>query len=502
MMMTITPTEPATTHVTSPTTGALFEVIIGLEVHVQLNTQSKLFSTAPNRFGSQPNANTTGVCMALPGVLPVLNGQALEHAVRLGLALGSHINPYIKFDRKQYFYPDLPKGYQISQFDYPVCEGGTMTLPNGRVVRITRAHLEEDAGKLVHVGAEGLAGSTHSLVDLNRAGAPLVEVVSEPDIRSAQEASAYVEQLRNTVRYLGICDGNLDEGSLRCDANVSIRPVGSTTLGNRTETKNMNSFRSIERAIESEVLRQIGVVEAGGTVTQESRLWDEATGTTRPMRSKEDAHDYRYFPCPDLPPVHIAPSWIEALKSSQPELPTQRLERLQQAFSLSPYDAGVLVEFKELGDLFLTAAAHTSAFKPLVNYLMGDIASYLKTEKTTLQATALTPAALAELATLTEAKEVSSAIAKQLLPVLLQEGGTPSQHMAAMGLSQVSDEGELKTLIAGILAANEGQVAAYRGGKDKLFGFFVGQAMKATQGRANPEVLNTLLKEALGPSGE
>jgi aspartyl-tRNA(Asn)/glutamyl-tRNA(Gln) amidotransferase subunit B len=478
-------------------TATQYEVVIGIEVHVQLNTATKLFSSAPNQFGSQPNQNTTAVCVALPGVLPVLNGQALESAVRIGLALNCDIASYTKFDRKQYFYPDLPKAYQISQYDYPVAERGTLTLPNGKVVRITRAHLEEDAGKLVHQGADGLAGSTHSLVDLNRAGAPLVEIVSEPDLRSAEEARDYMVTIRNMVRYLGVCDGNLDEGSLRCDANVSIRPMGCTELGNRTEIKNMNSFKAVERAVLTEVDRQIKLTEAGERIKQESRLWNEATGTTMPMRSKEDAHDYRYFPCPDLPPIHIDEAWVASLLASQPELPAQRLERLMRDFELSAYDAGVLVEFKELGDMFLQAAQKTTAYKVLANYLMGDVVGWLKTEKKELPETALTAEALAELSTLTAEKTVSSAISKKLIPVLLTEGGMPSVLLETMGLKQVDNEEELTATIQAILDANPDNVAAYRGGKDKLFGFFVGQAMKATQGRANPELLNELIKKLL-----
>lgn len=479
-------------------TKTAYETVIGLEVHAQLNTASKLFSTAPNSFGNEPNSHTTQVCMALPGVLPVLNGKALESAIRIGLALNCGINDYIKFDRKQYFYPDLPKAYQISQYDYPVCLAGEITLPkSGRVVRIERAHLEEDAGKLVHQGADGLAGSTHSLVDLNRAGSPLVEIVSKPDIRSSQEASEYMEMMRSLVRYLGVCDGNLEEGSMRCDANVSLRPVGSTTLGTKTEIKNMNSFRAIERAIESEVARQTALLEAGETIAQESRLWNEATGTTQSMRSKEDAHDYRYFPDPDLPAIHIDAAWVQQLAETQPELPHQRQARLQTAFGLSEYDARVMTEFKEMGDLFLAAAAHSTEYKILSNYVQSEITGLLKAEKLTLAETQLTPEALAELATLSANKTVSSAIVKQLLPLMLKEGGMPSQLMEAHGLKQLDNPDELKAILQGVLDANADNLAAYKAGKVKLFGFFVGQAMKATQGQANPELLNSMLKSLL-----
>jgi aspartyl-tRNA(Asn)/glutamyl-tRNA(Gln) amidotransferase subunit B len=474
-----------------------YEVVLGLEVHVQLNTASKLFSTAANAFGAEPNQNTAVVCHALPGALPVLNGKAVESAIRVGLGLGCEIARYTKFDRKQYFYPDLPKAYQISQYDFPICGPGEVTLSNGRVVRILRAHLEEDAGKLVHVGSTGLDGSTHSLVDFNRAGSPLVEIVSEPDMRSAQEAKEYMMMIRNLVRYLGVCDGNLEEGSMRCDANVSVRPWGQAEYGTKAEIKNMNSFRSIERAIEAEVLRQVAIVEAGGTVIQESRLWNEAKGETVSMRSKEEAHDYRYFPDPDIAPLHIEEAWIQRLRESQPELPQERYERLVKDFDLSEYDAHVLTEFKDMGDFFLSAAALSAEYKLIANYLQGDITGVLKNEKLTLGETALSAEALAELATLTAEKTVSSATAKKLIPVLLKDGGLPSTWIERLGLKQLDNVDALTPIIADILAQNPDNVAAYQAGKDKLFGFFVGQAMKATQGRANPETLNRLIKEAL-----
>jgi aspartyl-tRNA(Asn)/glutamyl-tRNA(Gln) amidotransferase subunit B len=493
-----------------------FEPVMGLEVHVQLATQSKLFSEAPNHFGDAPNTNISPVCLGLPGTLPVLNGQALEFGIRLGLALNCEIAPLTKFDRKQYFYPDLPKAYQISQYDEPVCQHGHMILSNGRKIRILRAHLEEDAGKLVHGGSSqmggGLHGSSHSLPDYNRAGTPLLEIVTEPDFRTADEAREYLTRLRMLVRYLGVSDGNMEEGSMRCDANVSVRPVGSDKLGTKAEVKNMNSFRSVQRAIDSEVSRQIEVIRAGGRVIQESRLWNEATGTTASMRSKEEAHDYRYFPEPDLPLMAIDRAWVENLRQTQPELPEARLERLKSQFALSEYDAGVLVEFKELGDFFLSAAEHVvghvkdpAQLKAISNWLQGDISGWLKhpeqnPDRLDLTQTKLTPQSLAEMIALVEAGTISNAIAKKVIVTLLTDGGSPQAIVESQGLAQVSDEGALKTAIAEILAANAGQVEAYRGGKDKLFGFFVGQAMKATQGRANPEVLNALLKSALDGS--
>ncbi|MEB3205750.1 MAG: Asp-tRNA(Asn)/Glu-tRNA(Gln) amidotransferase subunit GatB [Vampirovibrionales bacterium] len=486
-------------------TQTAFEPVMGLEVHVQLATQSKLFSEAPNHFGDAPNTNISPVCLGLPGTLPVLNGKALEFGIRLGLALNCQIAHLTKFDRKQYFYPDLPKAYQISQYDEPICQNGHMVLSNGRKIRILRAHLEEDAGKLVHGGAEGLHGSSHSLADYNRAGTPLLEIVTEPDFRTSEEAREYLTRLRMLVRYLGVSDGNMEEGSMRCDANVSVRPVGSDKLGTKAEVKNMNSFRSVQRAIDSEVARQIEVIQSGGRVIQESRLWHEATGTTASMRSKEEAHDYRYFPEPDLPLMAIDPAWVEALRKTQPELPEARLERLKSQFMLSDYDASVLVESKDLGDFFLSTADYVQApaqFKAVANWLQGDISGWLKhadlnPDRLELMQTKLTPQALAEMVALVEAGTISNAIAKKIIVTLLTEGGSPKVIVDSQGLAQVSDEGALKTTIADILAANASQVAAYRAGKDKLFGFFVGQAMKATQGRANPEVLNALLKAAL-----
>jgi aspartyl-tRNA(Asn)/glutamyl-tRNA(Gln) amidotransferase subunit B len=481
----------------APATYTEFETVIGLEVHVQLKTNSKLFDASPNVFGDEPNVNIHTPCLGLPGALPVLNKQAVDFAIQLGLALNCQIAPITKFDRKQYFYPDLPKGYQISQYDAPICEHGTITLSTGRAVRILRAHLEEDAGKLVHAGSVGLAGAEYSLVDLNRAGAPLVEIVSEPDIRTAEEAREYVQQIRNIVRYLGVCDGNLEEGSLRCDANVSIRPTGAEEYGTKAEIKNMNSFRSIQRAIESEVARQIDIVKGGGRVVQESRLWDEATQSTRTMRSKEDAHDYRYFPDPDLRPIAIPAELIARLKETLPELPAQRYERLMNGFGLSDYDASVMVEFKEMGDFFELAAAHNPNYKAISNWIQGDVTAYLKNNKVSIFETKLSPDALAELVHLVDAGTISSAMAKKLLPELLEKGGHPEALVKEKGMSQISDPAALKALIQKVLDANPDNVAAYKGGKDKLFGFFVGQVMKESKGAASPELLNQLVKEML-----
>lgn len=475
-----------------------YETVIGLEVHVQLKTDSKLFCPDATRFGEAPNENTCIVCLGYPGALPVLNRQAVEYAILLGLALNCEIAEVSKFDRKHYFYPDLPKAYQISQFDMPLCQHGWMVLSNGRRVRILRAHLEEDAGKLVHAGSDGLSGSSHSLSDLNRAGTPLLEVVSEPDLRSGEEAREYLSQLRNIVRYLGVCDGNLEEGSMRCDANVSVRPLGSQTLGVKAEIKNMNSTRALQRAIEYEAQRQIDLLLSGGRVIQETRLWNEAMGTTQSMRGKEGSADYRYFPDPDLRPLVVSRQWVDALRAASPELPHRRFERLTGEFGLSPYDANLLVDVKEMGDCFEAAAALTAHYKTLANWLMGDITAALKADKRTLADTHLTPAALAELADMLEDGVISSAIAKKILPDLLNDGAMPRALVASRGLAQVSDPGALRSLVAAVIADHPQQVAQYRAGKDKLLGFFVGQVMKRSQGAANPELLTPLIQAMLG----
>lgn len=473
-----------------------YEVVIGIEIHVQLRTHTKLFCSCSTQFGVEQNQNTCPICLAMPGVLPVLNRQAVDYAILAGLALNCRIADVTKFDRKQYFYPDLPKAYQISQYDMPICIDGHLTIDGARI-GITRAHLEEDAGKLVHGGASGLAGSTHSLVDLNRAGTPLLEIVSEPDIRSSEQARKYVETIRSIVRYTGVCDGNLEQGSLRVDANVSIRPLGDQKLYNRTEIKNMNSFRAIQRAIDYEVERQIELTEAGQRIVQESRLWNDNTGTTASMRSKEEAHDYRYFPEPDLRPLVISREWVEGIKATMPELPWQRLERLQKECGLSEYDAGVMVEFKELGDFLDATAAITPNYKTITNLLQGDITGYLKNKQITLEETKLTPQNLAEIVALLDANTISSAGVKKILPEVLEDGTSPKVLVEKYSLAQVSDTGALKAFCEQVISENAGQVEAYKGGKQQLFGFFVGQVMKVSKGAANPEVVTEILKELL-----
>lgn len=473
-----------------------YEVVIGLEVHAQLKTKSKIFAPDSTEFGNEQNTQISPITLGMPGVLPVLNKGVVDMAILTGLALDSKIPNRCKFDRKQYFYPDLPKGYQISQYDEPICVGGHLDIA-GKRIGITRAHLEEDAGKLVHSGADGLAGSNYSLVDLNRAGTPLLEIVSEPDMRSSDEAKAYVEELRNILRYIGVCDGNLEEGSMRCDANISVMKKGATEFGTRAEIKNVNSFRALQRAIEYEIERQIDLVEDGERVVQETRLWDDNAGETRSMRGKEDAHDYRYFPEPDLMPLEISQEWIDRVKATMPELPNAKRERYM-GLGLSEYDAGIIVEQMDLALFFDEILKLGANAKISVNFLMGEIAAYLKEEKLGLGETKLTPANLVELVNLIEKGTISNNIGKQIIFTMLKEGTSASEIVKKQGLSQISDEGALKEIVQKIVDSNPEQVSAYRGGKVQLFGFFVGQIMKETKGRANPKTVNDLLKEILG----
>ena len=473
-----------------------YEVVIGLEVHAQLKTKSKIFAPDGTEFGQEPNTQTSPITLGMPGVLPVLNKEAVNMGILTGLALNCEIPERCKFDRKQYFYPDLPKGYQISQYDEPICVNGYLEI-GGKKIGITRAHLEEDAGKLVHAGADGLAGSSYSLVDLNRAGTPLLEIVSEPDMRSSAEARAYMEELRNIVRYIGVCDGNLEEGSMRCDANISIMPKGSDKFGTRAEIKNVNSFSALQRAIEYEIDRQIEIVEEGGEVVQETRLWDDNTKETRSMRGKEDAHDYRYFPEPDLKPLVISREWVQEIKDKMPELPAQKRARYQ-SLGLSEYDANVVVEQMELALFFDRVLELGANAKTAVNFIMGEIAAYLKEEKLELAQTKLTPENLAELISLIEKGTISNNIGKQIIIDMMQTGKAASKIVEEKGLSQITDESAIKEIVQKVVDANPNQVAAYKGGKVQLFGFFVGQVMKETKGRANPKTVNELLKELLG----
>lgn len=476
--------------------GTKYETVIGLEVHAQLKTKSKIFCNSGTEFGQEHNSQICPVCMGYPGVLPVLNRQAVNFAIMTGLALNCEIPERSKFDRKQYFYPDLPKNYQISQFDMPVAKNGWVQI-DGKKIRINRVHLEEDAGKLVHAGAAGLAGSTYSLVDYNRTGVPLMEIVSEADISSPEEAKAYMEELRNIVRYLGVCDGNLEEGSLRCDANISIRPFGQKEFGTKAEVKNMNSFKALQKALEYEVGRQTALVEKGERIVQETRLWKEDEGITISMRSKEEAHDYRYFPDPDLMPLEIGRDWVEEIRKTLPELPAAKKDRYINELGLSEYDAGVIVESNETAVFFDKTAESCSNIKAVVNWLTGDIAAYLKENKISINETKLLPESLKATIELIDKGTISNNIAKKIITTLMEKGGNPEGLIKELGLSQISDDDTLRELVKNVLLNNAAEVEKYKSGKPQLFGFFVGQVMKETKGRANPESVNRILKEEL-----
>jgi len=476
-----------------------WEVVVGLEIHAQLATKSKIFSGAATAYGAAPNSQASLVDLAYPGVLPVLNAEAVRMAVKFGLSIGAEVARRSIFARKNYFYPDLPKGYQISQYEDPVVKRGSLkiVLDDGSVktIGITRAHLEEDAGKSLH---EGLAHA--SGIDLNRAGTPLLEIVSEPDMRSAKEAVAYMKKVHTLVRYLEICDGNMQEGSFRCDANVSVRPRGQEKFGTRAEIKNLNSFRFVEKAIQYEVARQIELIESGGKVLQETRLYDSDKHETRSMRSKEEANDYRYFPDPDLLPLEIDPAFVAQVRTSLPELPDEKAARFAADFGLSPYDAGVLSASRELGAYFeaVVAKAGPSHAKLAANWVMGELSSALNRDGLDIDASRVAPQALAGLLARIVDQTISGKIAKDVFEAMWSEGGDADSIIAAKGLKQISDSGAIDAAIDAVMAANPAQLAEYRSGKDKLFGFFVGQVMKATQGKANPAQLNELLKAKLG----
>jgi len=478
-----------------------WEAVIGLEVHIQLATTSKIFSGAATKFGADPNSQACPVDLGLPGVLPVLNVAAVRMAIMFGLAIGAEVHPYSVFDRKNYFYPDLPKGYQISQFAHPIVGHGVLTIQaeggQPRTVNITRAHLEEDAGKSLH---ETYAGMT--AIDLNRTGTPLLEVVSEPDLRSPAEASAYFKQLHSLVRHLKICDGNLAEGSMRCDVNVSVRPAGSTELGQRTEIKNLNSFRFVERASEYEIERQIDILESGGQIEQQTLLYDPERHETRAMRSKEYSDDYRYFPDPDLLPVRLTPEFIAAVQASMPELPAAKRLRFVTELGLNEYDANWLIQDPDVADYFETVAASAGDAKLAANWVMGELSATLNREELGIGASPVAPAQLGELIVRIKDDTISSKIAKTVFECLWSgEGGSGEGQVDAIidarGLRQMSDTSELEAIIAGIVADNPKQAEQFRAGKDKLLGFFVGQVMKATQGKANPKQVNELLRTAL-----
>ena len=476
-----------------------WEVVIGLEIHAQLATRSKIFSGSPTAYGAPPNTQADLVDLAYPGVLPVLNARAVEMAVKFGLAVDATVARRSVFARKNYFYPDLPKGYQISQYELPVVARGSLNilLDDGAVktVGITRAHLEEDAGKSLH---EGLANA--SGIDLNRAGTPLLEIVSEPDMRSAKEAVAYMKKIHTLVRYLEICDGNMQEGSFRCDANVSVRPRGQEKFGTRAEIKNLNSFRFVEKAIQYEVARQVEIIESGGKVVQETRLYDSDKDETRSMRSKEEANDYRYFPDPDLLPVEIDEPFIEAVRATLPELPDQKAARFARDFGLSPYDAGVLSASRELGAYFEAVVAGLSGAqaKLAANWVMGELSGALNRDNVDIEHSRVNPQQLIGLLKRIADDTISGKIAKEVFEAMWSEGKAADAIIEAKGLRQITDAGAIESVIDAVIAANPKQLADYRSGKDKLFGFFVGQVMKATGGKANPAQLNDLLKAKLG----
>ncbi|MCJ7840983.1 Asp-tRNA(Asn)/Glu-tRNA(Gln) amidotransferase subunit GatB [Lederbergia sp. NSJ-179] len=470
-----------------------FETVIGLEVHVELKTESKIFSPAPNQFGSKPNTNTSVIDLGYPGVLPVLNKRAVEYGMKAAMALNCEIATETKFDRKNYFYPDNPKAYQISQFDKPIGEHGWIEIEVDGVkkkIGITRVHLEEDAGKLTHV-ADG------SLVDLNRAGTPLIEIVSEPDIRSPQEAYAYLEKLRSIVQFTGVSDCRMEEGSLRCDANISLRPIGQEEFGTKTELKNLNSFNFVRKGLEFEEKRQEKILLSGGEILQETRRFDEATGETILMRVKEGADDYRYFPEPDLVQLYVDEEWKERVRAEIPELPDARKKRYVEELGLPAYDAMVLTLTKEMSDFFEEVLKAGADAKPASNWLMGEVSAYLNAEQKELHDTALTPEGLAGMIKLIEDGTISSKIAKKVFRELIEKGGDAEKIVKEKGLVQISDESALLPIITEILDANEQSIEDFKNGKGRALGFLVGQVMKATKGQANPPMVNKLLKQEI-----
>jgi aspartyl-tRNA(Asn)/glutamyl-tRNA(Gln) amidotransferase subunit B len=480
-----------------------YEPVIGIECHVELKTATKMFCGCRNEFGGEPNTKVCPVCLGMPGALPVPNAAAIEHLVRTGLALGAEIPAFSKFDRKNYFYPDMPKDYQISQYDMPLTLGGSVTywLEDGTLqqCRLTRIHLEEDTGKSTHAGSgDGrIAGSAYSLLDFNRAGVPLMECVSEPELGNARDAVAYLESLRRTLLALGVSDVKMEEGSLRCDANVSVRPAGSTELGTKTEIKNMNSFRSVERAIESEIARQIGVLESGGRIVQETRGWDELKGVTHSMRSKEEAHDYRYFPDPDLVPLEISRDDVERLRQGLPALPWQRFERYTGEYKLSVKAAAQLIDNLSLAEYFDEVVARSKNPQQSSNFVLGDLSRLANETGTAVADSKVSVEHLAQLIALIESKRINSKIAKALLNRMWEGAGSPEAIVEAEGLAQTSDPAAVENFVDDVLADNAGVVADYKAGKTNVLGFLVGQVMKASRGKADPALANELVKKKL-----
>ncbi|ABO50850.1 aspartyl/glutamyl-tRNA(Asn/Gln) amidotransferase subunit B [Desulforamulus reducens MI-1] len=475
-----------------------YETVIGIEVHVELKTNTKIFCNSTTEFGGDPNHHTCPVCLGLPGTLPVLNKKVVEYAVRASLALNCQVANFSKFDRKNYYYPDLPKNYQISQYDLPIAEHGYLDIvADGQPKRIgiTRLHMEEDAGKLVHQG--NIVTTPYSLVDYNRTGVPLIEIVSEPDMRSSEEARAYVEKLKAIVQYTGVSDCRMEEGSLRCDVNVSVRPVGQKEFGTKAEIKNLNSFRALQRALDFEVERQIGVLESGGRIIQETRTWDEARGITVSMRSKEEAHDYRYFPDPDLVPLVLDNQWIDFIRESLPELPDQRRSRYITEYGLPEYDAALLTLTKEMSDYFEEVMEHYNNPKAISNWIMGELSRLLNAGGIEITACKIKPAQLAEMLKLLDKGTISGKIAKAVFEEMFASGKDPEAIVKEKGLVQISDEGAIASIVDEVIAANPKSVQDYQAGKTQAIGFLVGQVMKATKGKANPEMVNKMLREKL-----
>ena len=476
-----------------------YETVIGLEVHVELATKTKIFCGCSTAFGGAPNTHVCPVCSGMPGSLPVLNKQVLKYAVAVGMAMNCDITRYAKFDRKNYFYPDNPQNYQISQLYLPICRNGYVeieTEAGSKKVGIHEIHMEEDAGKLNHSGAT-ISTSDSSAVDYNRAGVPLIEIVSEPDMRSSEEARAYLEQLKAILEYTDVCDCKMQEGSLRCDANISVMPEGAAEFGTRAEIKNLNSFRALVRAIEYEVERQIDLVESGGHVVQETRTWDDAQGMTLSMRSKEEAHDYRYFPEPDLVPVELDDAWIERVKNELPELPAQRQQRLMTENGLPAYDAGLIVATKAMADYFDAACKNAGDDKAVANWLLGDVSAYLNNEGIEIDAFPIKPENLGEMVALIKGGVLSSKLAKKVFAEMLKADKSPKVLVKELGLEQVSDEGAIAAIVDEVLAENPQSIADFKAGKDRAIGFLVGQVMKKSRGKANPGMVNKLLVEKM-----
>ena len=476
-----------------------YETVIGLEVHSELKTKTKIFCGCTTEFGGDPNTHVCPVCLGLPGVPPVINKKVVEFAIKAGLAMNCEILPFSKFDRKNYYYPDLPKNYQTSQYDLPICLNGHIDIEiNGETKRIgiTRIHMEEDAGKLNHSGAT-ITSSTSALVDYNRTGVPLIEIVSEPDMRTPEEAKLYLEKIKAILEYIDVSDCKMQEGSLRCDANISLRPVGQEELGTKSEMKNLNSFRAVQRALEYEELRQAEILDDGGRIAQETRTWDELQNVTKTMRSKEEANDYRYFPEPDLVPIVVSPEWIEEIRATLPELPDARKHRLMKDHGLSAYDADMITLTRAMADYFDAVMEHAEDAKAVTNWLMGDVSAYLNNNGITISQFAVKPEDLAHLLVLINKGVVSGKLAKSVFEEMVASGKKPDAIVKEKGLEQISDQGALEKIVDETLAENPKSIEDFRAGKDRALGFLVGQIMKKTRGKANPEMINTMLREKM-----